>query len=72
MSMDRQPVSSSNLASIGYDYDTEILEIEFLNGSVYEYKNVMSVIYEELMNAASHGSYFNREIRMTYPYEKIG
>lgn len=70
--MDRQPVSSSNIASIGYDYDTEILEVEFLNGSVYEYRNVTSVIYEELMNAASHGSYFNREIRMTYSYEKIG
>ena len=70
--MDRQPVSSSNIASIGYDNDTEILEVEFLNGSVYEYKNVTSVVYEELMNAASHGSYFNREIRMTYSYEKIG
>ena len=70
MNMDRQPVSSSNIASIGYD--NEILEVKFLNGSVYEYKNVTSVVYEELMNAASHGSYFNREIRMTYPYEKIG
>ncbi|MCK5509536.1 MAG: KTSC domain-containing protein [Desulfobacterales bacterium] len=70
--MDRQPVSSSNIAYIGYDNDTEILKVEFLNGSVYEYKNVPSVVYEELMNAASHGSYFNREIRMTYPYEKIG
>ena len=70
--MDRKPVSSSNLASMGYDNSTEILEVEFLSGAIYEYKNVPSIVYEELMNAASHGSYFNREIRMTYPYEKIG
>lgn len=70
--MDRQPVSSSNIASIGYDDSTELLEIEFLSGAVYEYRNVPSVLYEELMNAASHGSFFNREIRMIYPYEKIG
>ncbi|SEA17066.1 KTSC domain-containing protein [Desulfuromusa kysingii] len=70
--MERQSVSSSNIASIGYDNATEVLEVEFLNGSVYEYRNVTPVVYEELMNAASHGSYFNREIRMSYPYEKIG
>ncbi|MDL1968714.1 MAG: KTSC domain-containing protein [Deltaproteobacteria bacterium] len=69
--MDRQPVSSSNIASIGYDNDTEVLEVEFLSGSVYEYRNVPSVVYEQLMSAASHGSYFNREIRMTFSYEKI-
>lgn len=70
--MGRQSVSSSNIASVGYDNTTEVLEVEFLNGSVYEYRNVPTVVYEELMNASSHGSYFNREIRMSYPYEKIG
>ncbi len=70
--MDRQPVSSSNIAAIGYDSDTEILEVEFIGGATYEYRNVPLVVYEELMNAASHGSYFNREISKSYPYEKIG
>jgi len=70
--MERQPVSSSNIASVGYDENTEILEVEFLNGSIYEYKNVPLVIYQEFINAASLGSYFNREISKTYPYEKVG
>lgn len=70
--MDRTSVSSSNLAAIGYDENTEILEVEFLNGSVYEYRNVPLVIYQELMAAPSHGSFFNREIRLSFPYEKIG
>ena len=70
--MDRLPVSSSNIASIGYNNDTEILEVEFIVGAIYEYRNVPLVVFEELMSASSYGSYFNREISRTYPYEKIG
>lgn len=70
--MDRQPVASSNIASIGYENETETLEVEFLNGSIYEYRNVPLVVYEELMSASSYGSYFNREIRTAYAYEKVG
>ena len=35
--MKREPVSSSTIASIGYDPDSQTLEIQFLNGSVYLY-----------------------------------
>jgi hypothetical protein len=70
--MDRIPVSSSNLAAIGYDPNTETLEVEFKNSHVYEYKNVPQVVYDGLMSATSHGAYFNREIKNTYPYEKVG
>ncbi len=70
--MERKPVQSSNLAFIGYDPSTETLEVEFTDGSVYEYKNVSQFIYDELMSASSHGSYFNREISKSFPYEKIG
>ena len=38
--MIRDPVSSSNIASIGYDSDSETLEIEFTNGSIYQYFNL--------------------------------
>ena len=69
--MDREQVSSSNIDSIGYDHATEILEIEFRGGTIYEYRNVPLVVYQELMNAASHGSYFNREISKRYSYERI-
>jgi len=70
--MERTPVQSSNLAAIGYNPDTAILEVEFLNGSIYEYKNVPQGVYDEFISASSHGSYFNREISKNYPYEKIG
>ena len=34
--MYRESVESSNIASIGYDEASRTLEVEFLNGSVYE------------------------------------
>lgn len=33
--MKRIPVSSTNVASVGYE--NQVLEVEFLNGSVYQY-----------------------------------
>ncbi|MES2339608.1 MAG: KTSC domain-containing protein [Pseudomonadota bacterium] len=65
--MDRQAVSSSNLASIGYDTESETLEVEFLKtGKVYEYYNVPQFMYDRLMSAPSHGVFFNAEIRNAY------
>jgi hypothetical protein len=69
--MKRTDVQSSNIAAIGYDSDTETLEVEFLNGAIYEYKNVSEIINDELMKASSQGAYLNREIKGVYPYEKV-
>ena len=70
--MDRQSVVSSNLNSVGYDEESQVLEIEFSNGSVYEYSGVPASVYEELMSASSHGSYHYNNIRNTYNYNRIG
>lgn len=69
--MQRESVSSSNLSSIGYDSDNEILEIEFNHGGVYQYFGVPESEYDALMNASSHGKYFSANIRNDYEYEKI-
>jgi len=69
--MERKAVESSNLASVGYDEHEEILEIEFQHGGVYQYFDVPKKVYEELMNAESHGKYFSANIRNKYHYEKI-
>ena len=44
--MERQYVSSSNIASIGYDPDNLVLEIEFLSGAVYQYYDVPQSVYD--------------------------
>jgi len=69
--LERIPVDSSNIGSVGYDEDEEMLEVEFLNGTIYEYEGVPREVYEELMRASSHGSYFYWSIRMEYPYRRI-
>ena len=54
--MNRTPVTSSNVASVGYDPVTMTLEGEFKNGSVCQYFDVPEVVYQELMSAASVGT----------------
>jgi hypothetical protein len=69
--MNRSPVSSSNLRSVGYDAGTAILEIEFHSGGVYQYRGVPQSIYGGLMSASSKGSYFSQHIRDRFPTTKV-
>lgn len=71
--MDRIPVQSSNVASVGYDEGTSTLEIGFNDGSIYQYFGVPQHIYEGLMNAPSKGTFLNQYIkRGGYGYAKVG
>ena len=69
--MNRQPVTSSNIASIGYDANSQTLEVEFLNGGVYQYFDVPQHIYDGIMNADSHGQYLAQNIKGVYRYSKV-
>lgn len=65
-------VSSSNVESVGYDVNEQILYVKFLNGSIYIYKGVNKNEFDGLLNAPSVGSYLHRNIKNIYPYERIG
>lgn len=69
--MNRNPVSSSNLHSVGYDDTSQTLEVEFKNGAVYQYFDVSSAEYAGLLGASSLGSYFAANIRQSYRYSRI-
>lgn len=70
--MNRKYVSSANIASIGYDSATKILEVEFLNGSIYQYFDVPESLYDGLMSADSHGKFLNEHIKKNgFRYERI-
>lgn len=69
--MDRQPVVSSNIKSIGYDHISRTLEIEFRDGGLYKYFEVPEIVFDGLMSASSHGSYFHRYIKDKYRWAKI-
>ena len=70
--MERYSVASSNIASIGYDTNTETLEVEFLNGSVYQYFNVGPNMYDQIMQAGSKGRFLNTYIKNAYPFSRVG
>lgn len=71
--MNRIPVSSSNLRSVGYDEQTHTLEVQFTHGGIYQYSGVPASIYRNLMSAGSKGSFFDRYIRKgNFPYRQIG
>jgi KTSC domain len=70
--MDRLPIDSTLIRSVGYDFANSILDVELLpGGRVYRYFDVPLSIYNELMAADSKGSYFNESIRDLYPFEDL-
>jgi len=70
--MDRVPVDSSNVVSVGYDEETSILEVEFLSGSIYRYLGVPSRQFVILTGGqVSVGRYLNTEIKPRYRYEQV-
>lgn len=69
--MNRQPVQSSNLRTVGYDSDTHILEIEFHHGGVYQYFDVPEDIFQGLLSASSKGKYHHRFIKKAYRYARV-
>jgi hypothetical protein len=61
--MNRVAVSSSSVASIGYDPVAAVLEIEFQNGRIYQYLHVPPQAHRLLLQADSKGEFVNKVIK---------
>jgi hypothetical protein len=61
--MNRVAVSSSSVASIGYDPVAAVLEIEFRNGRIYQYRQVPPQAHRLLLQADSIGEFVNNVIK---------
>jgi hypothetical protein len=59
-------VRSSNLRAVGYDPGTSVLTVEFRNRRIYAYSGVPQKVYDGLLQAGSHGRYFNRWVKDRY------
>jgi hypothetical protein len=70
--VNRDPVASSNLASVGYDEPSQTLEVEFANGTIYQYYNVGRALYDQFMQSPSKGQFLNAYIRNAYPFSRVG
>ena len=69
--MIRQPVNSSNIDSVGYDPDKNILQIKFKSGGIYNYHDVPKRIYTTMIAAPSKGKYFHQEIKGNFKFVKV-
>lgn len=69
--MQMKPVDSSNIAAVGYDEESETLQVEFLNGGVYQYFDVPLSVYDGLYRADSPGGYLAAHIKGRYRYSKV-
>ena len=67
----RQPVNSSDIASIGYDASTQTLEIEFHATGLYRYFSVPKTVADEFRATPSPGKYFLQQIKGKYAWEKV-
>lgn len=69
--MQRNPVSSSDLAEVGYDAPTMTLEIAFHSGGVYQYFDVPESVYQALISADSVGRFFHANVRNSYRHARL-
>ena len=69
--MKRTYVMSTDIKSIGYEESDRLLEIEFLDSSVYQYQNVPKIAHLALMTAQAKGLHFHTNIKDVYPCVKI-
>lgn len=70
--MNREPVASTMVASMGYDEPSQTLEVEFTSGAIYQYYNVPQPIFDELRQASSIGQFVSYQIKNSYPFSRVG
>jgi len=61
-----QYVTSSFIDALSYDEDKELLIVWIADRGPYEYQGVDPDTYQEFVEAASKGQFFNAEIKPTY------
>lgn len=62
---------SSNISRIGYDEDSQVLYVEFKNGSTYQYFDVPETVFEQMKAAPSKGSFVAQVLKGTYRYARV-
>ena len=69
--MDRQPLISRALRSVGYSEQSSVLEIEFQNGTVYQFFDVPKAVHESLLAAPPKGRFFDAWIKPRFVFREI-
>jgi hypothetical protein len=66
MRIPMRPVTSSNIAAVGYDAATSTLAVQFSNDTAYTFAGVPAETHQDLMAAKSIGAFFSAHIRGSF------
>ncbi|MCX4242116.1 KTSC domain-containing protein [Paraliomyxa miuraensis] len=69
--MERAPVESKALRSVGYDAEARVLELEFSGGKVYQYLDVSPELHAWLMRSKDKMAVFRNKIDGCFEYRRI-
>lgn len=72
--IERKKVESSQIESIGYSPEDEIVEVEFkgkTRHSIYRYYKVDVATAEGFLNAPSKGTFLGQRIKGKFNFEKV-
>jgi len=69
--MERKKLSSSQVRSVGYEPNSQTLEVELSDGSIWQYTQVPSEVHRRLMAAPSAVSYYRDSIEEEYSRRRV-
>ncbi len=69
--MERKRLNSSRIRSVGYDAKAQLLEIEFSDGKVVQYRGVSPEVHRQFIAAPSATSFFEDKIDESFPSSRI-
>ena len=72
---DTYKVESSHLTEVSYDRISQIMQIQFTSGEVYQYFDIRpvtnSLMKEQVKDKKSIGEFFDQHIRCNYKYKQV-
>jgi hypothetical protein len=65
--MERKRVNSSKIRAVGYDPKSQLLEVEFTDAKLVQYRGVSPEVHRQFLAAPSPTSFFEDKINESYP-----
>ncbi len=69
--MINQMVLSTEIEWIGYEPKREMLQVEFIEGRIYQYDRVPERVYQSFLAADSYGQFFESQIKHHYQARRV-
>jgi len=69
--MERKRVNSSKIRAVGYDPKSQLLEVEFSDGKLIQYRGASPEVHRQFMAAPSPTSFFEDKIDESFPSNRL-